>query len=71
MRIPNAEWLGDLLRNVVKIHDAELREGDEFGQRYRIEFVMTWNDKQSNAVSGWIIKTGEDCPRLVTCYLLD
>ena len=67
----NAEWLGDVLREVVKTPDAELREADEFGERYRVEFMLVCTDKQSSAASGWITKTSEDFPRLVTCYLLD
>lgn len=70
MTADHAEALGDTLHEIVKSHDAELREKDELGQRYRIRFTLRWNAKQSETICGWIVRTNEDFPRLVTCYLL-
>jgi len=48
--------------------DAELGEHDEHGQRYRIDFMLTWRGRQALVRSAWIIRPEERFPSLVTCY---
>jgi hypothetical protein len=64
----DAEELRTILLQVVMTHDAEIGEMDEHGQRYRIDFMLTWQGKQAMIRTVWIIRTDEDFPRLVTCY---
>ncbi len=66
----NAEALRDILLKVVKTHDAQVRQRDNYGQRYRIDFPLTWKGKQAIIRSGWIIDPDSDIPRLVTAYPL-
>ena len=47
-----------------------LGELDEYGQRYVIDFLLTWQNRQAKVRSAWIIRPDEDFPRLVTCYPL-
>lgn len=66
----DSEALRDLLFQVIQNQEATLGEHDEYGQRYVIDSLLTWQQKQALVRSVWIIGTGEDFPRLVTCYPL-
>jgi hypothetical protein len=70
LQINDAESLRDILQTVVQTHEAVLGELDEHGQRYVIDFLLTWQDKQASVRSAWIIRSDENFPRLVTCYPL-
>ena len=43
---------------------------DEYGQRYRIDFEASTPHGRATVRSAWIVRTGEDFPRLTTCYIL-
>ena len=60
-----------ILLDVVQTHDAKIGKLDEFGQRYRIDFLLEWEGNQAVVRSGWVIRTDEEFPRLVTCYPLE
>ncbi|HEV8712627.1 MAG TPA: hypothetical protein VGX03_07360 [Candidatus Binatia bacterium] len=66
----DAEALGDVLLQVVKTHEAQFGRRDAYGQRYIVDFSLTWRGKQTTIRSGWIIEHGTDTPRLTTCYPL-
>jgi uncharacterized protein DUF6883 len=66
----DAAALRDILLQVVKTHEAQLGRRDAYGQRYIVDFSLTWREKQTMIRSGWIIEHGMDTPRLTTCYPL-
>ncbi|MDQ3010800.1 MAG: hypothetical protein M3X11_08880 [Acidobacteriota bacterium] len=68
LTIEDAEALRAVLREIVKTHEAELGDKDEHGQRYQIEFEMTWQDKHAKLLSAWNVRPNEAFARLVTCY---
>ena len=70
MTINDAEALRDILLQVIQTEEATLGELDEYGQRYVMDFLLTWQSKQTTVCSAWIIRLDEDFPRLVTCYPL-
>ena len=45
-------------------------ENDQYGQRYMLDFEAQGPSGQAQIRSSWIVRTGEDFPRLVTCYVL-
>ena len=49
---------------------ADFEHGDEFGDRYRLDFEIATSSGRTMVRSAWIIRTGEDFPRLTTCYVL-
>jgi len=55
MSIDNAEELGDILLQIVRTHDAEIGQKDEHGQRYQMDFSLTWHGKQTTIRSVWNI----------------
>jgi hypothetical protein len=50
--------------------DATPLEHDEYGRRYMIDFMATGPSGQAMVRSSWIIRRGEDFPRLMSCYVL-
>lgn len=70
MEMVDAEELRAILLQVVRTHEAERGEHDQYGQRYRLDFLLTWHGQQAPLRSIWNIRPTEDFPRLVSCYLL-
>jgi hypothetical protein len=68
--IEDAEILRDALLEAVKINDAVLGQSNAQGQKYVIDFSMTFRAKQAIVRSAWMIRLNEDFPRLITCYIL-
>ncbi len=66
----DAEDLRTLLLQAVNITDGQLGRRDVYGQRYTVDFLLEWRDKQAMVRSGWIIEHDSDTPRLTTCYPL-
>jgi hypothetical protein len=66
----NAEELRDALLYAVQNHDAAPSRSDEYGQRYVLDFTMSGPVGQAVIRSSWIVRRGEDFPRLTSCYVL-
>ena len=66
----NAEELRDALLQAVKTHDAQVGRRDIYGQRYIVDFMFAWRNRQATIRSAWIIELGSDVPRLTTAYPL-
>ena len=52
--------------------DGEARLGmlNQYGQRYVVDFELVRNGSAVKIRSAWIVLTGEDLPRLTSCYVL-
>ena len=70
MTSDDAEVLRQVLLEVVKTQEAKLGQKDEFGQRYRLDFLLEWQNRGAIVRSGWIVENDSDIPRLTTCYPL-
>ena len=68
--VEDAEELHHILLDAARTLDAELGEHNEHGQRYRIDFMLTWRGRQTLIRSAWIVRPEEGFPRLVTRYPL-
>ena len=55
MHINDAEALQQILLNVIQTEEAMLGELDEYGQRYVIDFVLTWQGRQATVRSAWLV----------------
>jgi hypothetical protein len=64
----------DVLRTALiaaaRTGDATPGEADEYGKRFVVDFKMVGPAGSASVRSGWIVLTGEDFPRLTTCYVL-
>lgn len=70
MTADHAGELRQALLEVVKTHDVQLGRLDGYGQRYRLDFVLEWQNKSTLLRSGWMIERESEIPRLTTCYPL-
>jgi len=59
-----------LLYAVAENNEASMTSADQYGQRYTLDVAVTWSSREALVRSAWIIKTGEEFPRLVSCYVL-
>jgi len=62
--------LQQLLHSAARSEDAVALAADDYGQRYALDFLVKRSSGQATIRSLWIIRRGEDFPRLVTCYIL-
>ncbi|SRR5258706_3336434 len=65
-----ANHLRDAILSAVVTEEAILDERDGYGQRYIVDFLMSYSDNQALVRSAWIIRIGEDMPHLTSCYVL-
>ncbi len=70
MKAEHAEELRLILLKIIRIHEAVLGRSDRFGQRYTVDFEITWQNRNATLRSGWIIEHSSDIPKLTTCYPL-
>jgi hypothetical protein len=50
--------------------NAEVGDSTPYGSRYVLDFDFHHNGRTVRIRSAWIIRSGEDLPRLTTCYVL-
>src|SRR5262245_29215432 len=70
LTVENAEELRDLLLANAAAVDAELTDSDQYGDRYVLDFDVARGSWTARVRSGWIIRRGEQIPRLTSCYVL-
>lgn len=63
----NADILSNALLEAAANKEAVSELAGEYGQQYVIEFSLTGPRGTVTIVSGWIIRTDEDFPRLTKC----
>lgn len=68
--LEHAEDLRKALLSAVLNHDAMPLENDEYGRRFMVDFIANGPSGQAMVRSSWIIRQGEDFPRLTSCYVL-
>ena len=66
----DSDLLVRALRSAAVHADCDTGVADQYGQRYTVDFVYDGPKASKMVRSGWIIRTNEDVPRLVTCYVL-
>lgn len=66
-----AEELSNEILNNVCSDKAVATELDKYGQRYYVDFFMMYETKPVTVRSTWIIRIGENFPRLTSCYVVN
>ncbi len=64
------KFLQQELLRAAEVGEAVLGEVDEYGQRYTLDFEVMTATGSATIRSGWIILTGQESPRLTTCFVL-
>jgi hypothetical protein len=62
-----------LLKNKILAGLAEnesiVNENDEYGERFSVIMKIRIFNKEALVTTAWIVRTGEDFPRLTSCYI--
>ena len=66
----DAEFLRQALLRAAREASATEGGADEYGERYVVDFELTRNDRHAAVRSAWIIRRGEEFPRLTSCFVL-
>jgi hypothetical protein len=70
IRDVDAEQLRIALLAAACDREAELGVANVYGQRYTIDFDLIRPDRVVRIRSTWIVRIGDDLPRLTSCYVL-
>jgi hypothetical protein len=70
IRAGDAGELRDALLRAAQNGEAQLGLSDAYGQRYVVDFDLVRGGRRVKIRSTWIVVSGEDAPRLTTCYVL-
>jgi hypothetical protein len=71
MTAADADELRSALLYAAETGDALSTDADAFGQRYVIDFeLLRANGRRARIRSAWIVRSDEETPRFVTCYVL-
>jgi len=68
LRQADAWWLRERLLEAAR-GDAELTLETRFGTLYVVDFRLRTAHGEATVRSGWIVRAGEDFPRLTTCFV--
>jgi hypothetical protein len=66
----SASKLRETLLSAARSKEAVTAEEDEYGKRYVLDFEMRTAVGTATVRSGWIVRHGEDFPRLTSCYVV-
>ncbi|PYT30151.1 MAG: hypothetical protein DMG57_09150 [Acidobacteria bacterium] len=65
-----AEYLRYALLVAAREGEAEPGGATAYGQRYTIDFGLARPSRTVRIRSSWIVRNGEELPRLTSCYVL-
>jgi hypothetical protein len=65
----NAGWLRDTLQTAIVAAEANIAITDDKGQQWRADVAVTRQGRRAVVRTIWIVRTGEDFPRFVTCWI--
>jgi hypothetical protein len=71
MTTADADELRQLLLANAAATEAHPAMRDEYGERYVLDFEVARGAWTARVRSAWIVRPGEDAPRLTSCYVLD
>ncbi len=66
----DAAWLRDALLEVTADGFAEPVATDAWGTHWRLDVTIRRQRRTGVVRTLWIVRTGEDVPRFVTCWVL-
>ena len=66
----DAAWLRDALLNGIKRTEVLEMGADSFGARYRADLPLARQSRECVVRTVWIVRSGEQVLRFVTCWVL-
>lgn len=70
LTLDDAEWLRVELLRIACEGDATPGEPSLFGEKYVIDTELAYEGHTAIVRSAWIIETGTEVPRLISCYVM-
>ena len=70
IRDTDADELREALSAAARDAEASYGLRNPYGQRYAVDFDFVRQDRTIRIRSTWIVRAGEDLPRLTSCYVL-
>lgn len=71
MTSADADRLREILLSAATVNNAvSMSDTDQYGSRYVLDITVVWGSREALIRSAWIIKAGEEFPRLASCYVL-
>jgi hypothetical protein len=66
----DSSWLRSVLLAALPNSEAVELGSDSFGSRWRVDALVSRQDKNIMVRTVWIVRAGETAPRFVTCWVL-
>jgi uncharacterized protein DUF6883 len=66
----DAEWLRTALLDGLPNGEATELSRDDLGRRWRVDLPTTRHGRRAVVRTVWIVRSGEQIPRFVTCWVL-
>jgi hypothetical protein len=66
----DAPWLREQILIAARTGECAVGRKTGHGQRYSVDFEAGANGRTARLRSAWIIRPGENFPRLTSCYVL-
>ncbi|MFI5020926.1 MAG: DUF6883 domain-containing protein [Alphaproteobacteria bacterium] len=66
----DAVWLRDVLLRAARDSEASPLAADVWGSHWRVDATIGRHGKRAVVRTIWIVRTGEDVPKFVTCWVL-
>jgi hypothetical protein len=66
----DAEFLRQILIDAAVSNDCKPGEKDDYDQRYTVDVTVATDRGRRLVRSAWIVRIGEDFPRLTTCFVV-
>jgi hypothetical protein len=70
LRQDDAEWLRAALLDGLRHGEATELSRDDLERRWRVEVPVTRHGRRAVVRTVWIVRSGEEVPRFVTCWVL-
>jgi hypothetical protein len=64
-------WLRHVLLDAAQSDNAIEMATDTYGRRWRVDMLVSRHRRRAMVRTAWIVRTGEDVPRFVTCWVLE
>lgn len=66
----DAEWLREVILRGLSYTEAISQDNDEFGKRWRMDMLLTRQNRRVMVRTIWMIRHAENFPRFITCWVL-
>lgn len=70
IRARDAQWLARAILAGLPTVDCEPGVSDRYGARYSVDLLIARQEQSAVVRTAWIIRTAEEFPRLVTCFVV-